>query len=107
MEKEIPEHGVVVALFQSKVQGQLDRICKVNATLRQTNNFCANQTKRLMEERLELEVQLKEKENSIHQLKERIGNGQANTDSPTVSRIVSVDRERRSSNDRCSLPRTI
>ncbi len=45
----------------------------MNCTLRQKNTFSTNQTQRLIREKLDLEVQLKEKENFIHQVKDRIG----------------------------------
>ena len=85
---------VLLLFSNSKVQGQLDRICKVNATLRQKNTFSAGQTQRLMEEKLDLEVQLKEKENVVNQLKERVASGHAINDSPTVSRIDCASKER-------------
>lgn len=55
------------------VQTQLERMCKLNCTLRQKNTFSANQTQRLMVEKFDLEVQLKEKENFIHHMKDRVG----------------------------------
>ena len=48
-------------------------MCKLNCTLRQKNTFSANQTQRLMVEKFDLEVQLKEKENFIHHMKDRVG----------------------------------
>ncbi|CAF1395334.1 unnamed protein product, partial [Rotaria sordida] len=54
------------------VQDQLERVCKFNCTLRQKNTFSTNQTQRLMVEKLDLEVQLKEKENFINHMKDRV-----------------------------------
>ncbi|CAF2882008.1 unnamed protein product [Rotaria sp. Silwood2] len=55
------------------IHAQLERMCKVNCTLRQKNTFTTNQSQRLMVEKLDLEVKLKEKENFINQMKDRIG----------------------------------
>ncbi|CAF1151487.1 unnamed protein product [Rotaria sp. Silwood1] len=55
------------------IHAQLERICKVNCTLRQKNTFTTNQSQRLMVEKLDLEVKLKEKENFINQMKDRVG----------------------------------
>jgi len=55
------------------VQAQLERVCKLNCTLRQKNTFSTNQTQRLMRDKLDLEVQLKEKENYINHVKDRVG----------------------------------
>ncbi|CAF0853260.1 unnamed protein product [Adineta ricciae] len=65
------------------VQAQLERVCKANCTLRQKNTFSANQTQRLLVEKFDLEVQLKEKENYINQMKDRIGDDLASPSSPT------------------------
>ncbi|CAF1214344.1 unnamed protein product [Adineta steineri] len=65
------------------VQAQLERVCKVNCTLRQKNTFSANQTQRLMIEKFDLEVQLKEKENFIHHMKDRVSDELVSPNSPT------------------------
>jgi len=54
------------------VQAQLERVCKLNCTLRQKNTFSTNQTQRLMRDKLDLEVQLKEKEYFINHMKDRV-----------------------------------
>ncbi|CAF2372564.1 unnamed protein product [Rotaria sp. Silwood2] len=64
------------------VQGQLERVCKLNCTLRQKNTFSANQTQRLMVEKFDLEVQLKEKENFINHMKDRVTDELASPTSP-------------------------
>ncbi len=57
----------------------------MNCTLRQKNTFSANQTQRLMVEKLNLEVHLKEKENYINHMKDRVGDDLSSPNSPTVS----------------------
>jgi hypothetical protein len=57
----------------------------VNCTLRQKNTFTANQTQRLLLEKCDLEVQLKEKENYINHMKDRVGDDLTSPTSPTVS----------------------
>ena len=51
----------------------LNAFVKWIAHLRQKNTFSSNQTQRLVQEKLDLEVQLKEKENFINQMKDRVG----------------------------------
>ncbi|CAF1415554.1 unnamed protein product [Rotaria sordida] len=55
------------------IHAQLERMCKANCTLRQKNSFTTNQSQRLMVEKLDLEIKLKEKENFINQMKDRVG----------------------------------
>ncbi|CAF1619277.1 unnamed protein product [Rotaria magnacalcarata] len=69
------------------VQAQLDRMCKANCTLRQKNTFSTNQSQRLMVEKLDLEVKLKEKENYINQMKDRV----ADELSSPISSINPID----------------
>jgi hypothetical protein len=57
----------------------------VNCTLRQKNTFSANQTQRLIREKLDLEVQLKEKENYINHIKDRVGDDLVSPTSTTVN----------------------
>ncbi|CAF3630936.1 unnamed protein product [Rotaria socialis] len=64
------------------VQAQLERMCKANCTLRQKNTFSTNQSQRLMVEKLDLEVKLKEKENYINQIKDRVGDELSSPISP-------------------------
>lgn len=66
-------------------------MCKLNCTLRQKNTFSSNQTQRLIQEKLELEVQLKEKENAINQMKDRVSDDLLSPISPTVRRMISQD----------------
>jgi hypothetical protein len=68
-----------------QVQSQLERVCKLNCTLRQKNTFSANQTQRLTVEKFNLEVQLKDKENYINHMKDRVGDDLASPTTPTVS----------------------
>ena len=56
----------------------------MNCTLRQKNTFSANQTQRLMVEKFDLEVQLKEKENFINHMKDRVADDLTSPISPTV-----------------------
>ncbi|CAF0869095.1 unnamed protein product [Adineta ricciae] len=65
------------------IQGQLERVCKLNCTLRQRNTFSVNQTQRLIVEKLDLEVQLKEKENFITHMKDRVTDDLTSPVSPT------------------------
>lgn len=44
-----------------------------------------NQTQRLLVEKFDLEVQLKEKENYINQMKDRVGDDLTSPTSPTVT----------------------
>ncbi len=67
------------------MQAQLKRICALNCTLRQKNTFSSNQTQRLMLEKFDLEVQLKEKENYINHMKDRVGDDLMSPTSPTVN----------------------
>jgi hypothetical protein len=67
-----------------QVQAHLERVCKANCTLRQKNTFSANQTQRLMVEKFDLEVQLKEKENYINHMKDRVGDELLSPTTPTV-----------------------
>ncbi|CAF0796513.1 unnamed protein product [Rotaria sp. Silwood1] len=64
------------------IQGQLERVCKLNCTLRQKNTFSANQTQRLMVEKFDLEVQLKEKEHFINHMKDRVADELTSPTSP-------------------------
>jgi len=57
----------------------------VNCTLRQKNTFSTNQTQRLALEKFQLEVQLKEKENYINQIKDRVGDDLISPTSSTVN----------------------
>jgi len=57
----------------------------VNCTLRQKNTFSSNQTQRLMLEKFDLEVQLKEKENYINHMKDRVGDDLMSPTSATVN----------------------
>ena len=59
-------------------------MCKVNCTLRQKNAFTANQSQRLIVEKFDLEVKLKEKENFINHMKDRIGDEVISPTSDTV-----------------------
>ncbi|CAF1303708.1 unnamed protein product, partial [Didymodactylos carnosus] len=59
-------------LDMEAIQSQLERVCKINFTLRQKNTFSTNQTQRLLIEKSDLEVQLKDKENFINHMKERV-----------------------------------
>lgn len=68
-----------------KIQGQLERVCKLNCTLRQKNTFSTNQTQRLMVEKFDLEVQLKEKEYFINHMKDRVTDDLTSPTSPTVN----------------------
>ena len=81
-DKEISQKNLDI----EAVQSQLERLCKLNCTLRQKNTFSTNQTQRLIREKLELEVQLKEKENVIHQMKDRVTDDLISPSSPTVNR---------------------
>ncbi|CAF1290617.1 unnamed protein product, partial [Didymodactylos carnosus] len=54
------------------IQAQLERVCKINFTLRQKNTFSTNQTQRLLIEKSDLEVQLKEKDSFINHMKDRV-----------------------------------
>ncbi|CAF4108007.1 unnamed protein product [Rotaria socialis] len=65
------------------VHGQLERVCKVNCTLRQKNTFSSNQTQRLMVEKFDLEVHLKEKENFITHMKDRVADDLTSPTTPT------------------------
>ncbi|CAF1679776.1 unnamed protein product [Rotaria magnacalcarata] len=66
------------------VHGQLERVCKLNCTLRQKNTFSSNQTQRLMVEKFDLEVQLKEKENFITHMKDRVADDLTSPTTPTI-----------------------
>ena len=68
-----------------QIQGQLERVCKLNCTLRKKNTFSTNQTQRLMVEKFDLEVQLKEKENFINHMKDRVTDELNSPTSSTVS----------------------
>ncbi len=57
----------------------------MNCTLRQKNTFSTNQTQRLALEKFQLEVQLKEKENYINQMKDRVGDDLISPTSSTVN----------------------
>ena len=59
-------------------------MCKLNCTLRQKNTFSTNQSQRLMVEKLDLEVQLKEKEHYINQMQDRIADDLTSSTSPIV-----------------------
>ena len=72
-------------MLSFQVQSQLERVCKTNCTLRQKNTFSTNQTQRLMVEKFDLEVQLKEKENFINHMKDRVGDELLSPTTPTVS----------------------
>ncbi|CAF1494502.1 unnamed protein product [Adineta steineri] len=65
------------------IQGQLERVCKLNCTLRQKNTFSTNQTQRLMVEKFDLEVQLKEKEYFINHMKDSVTDELTSPSSPT------------------------
>lgn len=78
-DKELTQKNLDVEL----IQGQLERVCKLNCTLRQKNTFSTNQTQRLMVEKFDLEVQLKEKEFFINHMKDRVTDDLASPTSPT------------------------
>lgn len=64
-------------------------MCKANFTLRQKNFYTANQSQRLMLEKVDLEVKLKEKENIINQMKDRTGDDLISPVSPMVNLLKS------------------
>lgn len=77
-----------------KIQGQLERVCKLNCTLRQKNTFSTNQTQRLMVEKFDLEVQLKEKEYFINHMKDRVTDDLTSPTSPTVRLSLKIKMRR-------------
>lgn len=66
-EKELKQTSAALESMQT----QYDSLSKTYAVLKQQQTFTTNQIKLLTEEKLELEVQMREKENLLHQIQER------------------------------------
>lgn len=74
----------IFSLPKPKMRKQLDDLSKTITTLKRQQTFSANQVKSLTQEKLELELQLKEKESFIQLMKERADrSNEENPDSST------------------------
>ncbi|XP_041348443.1 RILP-like protein 1 isoform X3 [Gigantopelta aegis] len=77
---------------------QLDRIAKVNAELRRKNNIHKKQAKALIEERADIEVQLKEKDIQVVRIKEMLTQ-QENYDAEKLAQEVRRKRSQSKGDD--------